>query len=106
MPEGERKLTDAVKSLTVGCNKCYAVTLKAGEILYIPRFWAHCTFPESPNDMGVEPSIAVNVFFREKDLSAKGTIIGRMFMEVKTWPFMSKDERRLRRLQKESWSWF
>lgn len=38
------------------------VTLKAGDVLFIPRFWAHTTFSAEGEN---EPSIAINVFWRD-----------------------------------------
>jgi tRNA wybutosine-synthesizing protein 4 len=41
----------------------HGVILREGEVLFIPRFWAHATAPDAAS----HPSIAINVFWRDLD---------------------------------------
>jgi tRNA wybutosine-synthesizing protein 4 len=43
------------------------VQVKAGDILFIPRFWAHATFNEGED---IQTSIAVNVFWQDLDMTS------------------------------------
>jgi tRNA wybutosine-synthesizing protein 4 len=42
------------------------VQVNAGDVLFIPRFWAHATFNEAED---CQTSIAVNIFWRDLDLA-------------------------------------
>ncbi|KAF2671953.1 LCM-domain-containing protein [Microthyrium microscopicum] len=48
-------------------SSCNTVTLHPGDVLFIPRFWLHATRPAESNP---EPSVAVNVFWRDLPLAA------------------------------------
>jgi tRNA wybutosine-synthesizing protein 4 len=46
----------------------HVVRLRAGDALFIPRFWPHATFPAAPEEGqggAPGPSVAVNVFWRD-----------------------------------------